>query len=199
MSKSQAYKQIYWLKSLWNKLLYQICGVSANTLSQPLRELTPQFSILNITMTLRRRGGFTLIEIILVIGILGLLLAITLVAINPGKQFSQANNTKRRNDVIAILNAIQQYTIDNKGVLPSSITTTTQTIQKTSGVDLCGLLVPTYIASLPVDPLTNSGTPVTNCSSSYTTNYTISRSTTNNRLTISAPNAELSATISVNQ
>ena len=42
------------------------------------------------------KQGFTLIELLVVIGILTVLLAIVLIAINPGKQFSQANNTQRR-------------------------------------------------------------------------------------------------------
>lgn len=141
--------------------------------------------------------GFTLIELLVVIGILAVLLAITLIAINPARQFSQSNNTKRASDVNAILNAVNQYAADNKGSLPTGITTTAQTIQKTGGVDLCTSIVPTYIAALPVDPLTNNGTPVTDCTSSYNTNYTIVRSSTDNRLTVAAPAAELSATITV--
>ncbi|MCX6791622.1 MAG: type II secretion system protein [Candidatus Gottesmanbacteria bacterium] len=53
------------------------------------------------------RRGFTLIELLVVIGILAVLLAITLIAINPARQFSQANDTKRASDVNAILNAIE--------------------------------------------------------------------------------------------
>ncbi|MDP3941896.1 MAG: type II secretion system protein, partial [bacterium] len=53
--------------------------------------------------------GFTLIELLVVIGILAVLLAITLIAINPARQFSQANNTKRRSDVNALLNAVHEY------------------------------------------------------------------------------------------
>src|SRR6266849_3374438 len=65
--------------------------------------------------------GFTLIELLVVIGILAVLLSIVLIAINPAKQFSQANNTKRRSDVNAILNAIDQYAADNKGTLPAGV------------------------------------------------------------------------------
>src|SRR5438445_379142 len=88
--------------------------------------------------------GFTLIELLVVIGVLAVLLAIVLIAINPAKQFSQANNTKRRSDVNAILNAIDQYAADNKGSLPAGITTTDQDIKKTAGADLCASLVTKY-------------------------------------------------------
>ncbi len=49
--------------------------------------------------------GFTLIELLVVIGILAILLAIVLIAINPARQFAQANDTKRESDVHTILNA----------------------------------------------------------------------------------------------
>ena len=65
--------------------------------------------------------GFTLIELLVVIGILAILLAITLIAINPARQFGQANDTKRRSDINAILNAIGQYAASNSGNLPGSV------------------------------------------------------------------------------
>src|SRR3990167_4308182 len=66
---------------------------------------------------LNAKHGFTLIELLVVIGILTVLLAIVLIAINPAKQFAQANNTQRRSDVNSILNAIHQYAADNKGII----------------------------------------------------------------------------------
>lgn len=140
------------------------------------------------------RKGFTLIELLVVIGILAVLLSIVLIAINPAKQFAQANNTKRSSDVNAILNAISQYQADNRGQLPPGISSTSaQTIGSSGGVDLCSYLVSTYIAQMPVDPTTGTWT---SCAS-YNTGYEVSRSSTNNRVTVSAPNAELSATITV--
>ena len=143
--------------------------------------------------------GFTLIEILVVIGILAVLLAITLIAINPAKQFSQANNTKRRSDVNAILNAVNQYASDNKGNITAlNIPTTAAAIGDGVGqVDICDALVPEYIAALPVDPLTNNGTPVDVCTAAYDTNYTIVQSASDNRITVTAPAAELTETIFV--
>ena len=140
--------------------------------------------------------GFTLIELLVVIGILAVLLAITLIAINPANQFAKANNTKRRSDVNAILNAVNQYMADNKGVLPTGIGTTASTIADT-GADLCTVLVPRYIAALPVDPQTNSGAEVIDCGAAYDTNYEIVQSTGDSRITVSAPGAELTETIAV--
>ena len=151
------------------------------------------------TTAQRLQKGFTLIELLVVIGILAILLAITLIAINPARQFQQANNTKRSSDVNAILNAINQYMADNRGALPAGITTTAQEIMATGGVDLCTALVPTYIAALPVDPLLNAD-PVTasDCTTAYTTGYEVIQLTGgSNRLTVSAPDAELDATIEV--
>ena len=139
--------------------------------------------------TFQKEKGFTLIELLLVIGILATLLAITLIAINPARQFQAANNTRRISDVSAILNAINQYQAEHSGALPTTIPTTTTVIGK-STLDICAALVTTYLAALPVDPSTNGGAAVTDCTSSYNTNYTASMSATNSRIIISAPATE---------
>jgi prepilin-type N-terminal cleavage/methylation domain-containing protein len=144
----------------------------------------------------QNRKGFTLIEILVVIGILAVLFAIVLIAINPARQFAQANNTKRRSDVNAILNAVHQYAADNRGSLPAGIGATVGTISDT-GVNICADLVTRYLAALPVDPQTNNGAAVTNCGAAYNTNYAIIRSTTDNRVTVSANSPELGEVINV--
>lgn len=139
--------------------------------------------------------GFTLIELLVVIGILATLLAITLVAINPVRQFQQANNTKRSSDVNAILNAINQYAANNRGALPAGITTTTQNISDT-GADICADLITQYIAALPADPSQGGGAAITDCTVAYNAGYTVLTGS-DNRVTVNAPSAELGAVISV--
>ena len=152
------------------------------------------------TLSKYTQKGFTLIELLVVIGILAVLLSIVLVAINPARQFAQANNTQRRSDVGAILNGIHQYAADNKGALPPGMPAQGDTANiNSSGTTetFCNALVPTYIAALPRDP--SAGT-YTDCNS-YDTNYSVFVSTASAgstpRLTVSAPNAELGVVISV--
>src|SRR6266699_4455993 len=86
--------------------------------------------------------GFTLIELLVVIGILAILLAIVLIAINPARQFAQANDTKRRSDVNAILNAIDQYAADHSGNLQAGITQAPAAGDiSNAGENICAVLV----------------------------------------------------------
>lgn len=142
-----------------------------------------------------KQKGFTLIELLVVIGILAILLSIVLIAINPARQFAQANNTQRSSDVNALLNAVHQYAADNSGQLPAGITTTAANISNT-GANICALLVTDYLAALPADPSTAGAIDEAACAAAHDTGYTIVTSATNNRVTVTAPSAELGVVIS---
>lgn len=143
-------------------------------------------------MTVRNshnQKGFTLIELLVVIGILAVLLAITLIAINPARQFGQANDTKRRSDITQVLNAIGQYSASNTGNLPTEIqglvASTSAAINSTTFPNLCGQLVPNYLPALPADPSLNNQAGISNCAGAWDTGYSISRDA-NNRITVTA-------------
>lgn len=148
----------------------------------------------------KSQKGFTLIELLVVIGILAILLAITLIAINPARQFSQANDTQRRSDVNSILNAVHQFMADNNGTPPAGITSTVATIAVDDGAgaaeaDICASLVTTYMADLPLDPTAGTESPAgsicNDALATYNTGYTIVQSATDNRITVTAPSTEL--------
>src|SRR5665213_3497593 len=113
-------------------------------------------------ITKKPSRGFTLIEVLVVIGMLAILSTVVLVAVNPLRQFAQARNTQRQNDVAAVLNAISERIADNGGVFVSSSTeladschtmlpSSAQDINKTT-TNIRPCLVPTYISELPGDP-----------------------------------------------
>lgn len=143
--------------------------------------------------------GFTLIELLVVIGILAILLAITLIAINPAQQFQQARNTQRKSDVNTILNAINQYMSDtaNNGTPPAGIPTgeiaDAKLIGKgTDSVNLC-VLVPKYVAAIPTDPQSTvdplDEAACTDATNTSDTGYQVVQ-TSNGRITVIAPNTE---------
>lgn len=148
--------------------------------------------------------GFTLIEVLIVLAIVAMLSAVVIIAVNPARQFAQARNTTRWTGVNSILNAVHQNMVDNNGNFdfsgcPATSIPATATVigSDTAGgeVDLCGCLVPTYVATLPYDSTTGSYTDCT----TYSTGYTILQIGVADRITIAAPDAELDVTISVSR
>ncbi len=142
----------------------------------------------------KKSRGFTLLEILLVVAAIGILAGIVILAINPGKQLGETNNARRRADVNTILNAVYQYTIDNGGTLPSSITTTATEICATGAGSCAGFIdlsvlttQEKYLATIPNEP---------NKVNSDGAGYKIQK-TTNSRVTVSAQYPQESAVISV--
>jgi prepilin-type N-terminal cleavage/methylation domain-containing protein len=148
-------------------------------------------------MTRNISRGFTLIEILVVIGLIAILAGIVLIAINPARQFAQARNAQRTAHVSTILNAVGQRFADNKGVFtggspncPAISTAATSTIYNggtipAGDIDL-SCLVPTYLSTFPADPTGGSGN---------NTGYTIRDY--NGRVMVCAPSAEIDVSICI--
>jgi len=136
--------------------------------------------------------GFTLIEILVVIGIIAVLAAVVLIAINPARQFAQARDSQRTANVNAILNAVGQNIADNAGVftcvagpLPQNIKTLKSGSSSTE-YNIRPCIVPNYMPEIPVDPVGG----VEFSGGTYDTKYTIVSSSTTGRISVCAPNEE---------
>jgi type IV pilus assembly protein PilA len=113
--------------------------------------------------------------------------------LNPGRQFAQARNTQRWSNVNTLLNAVGQRLADNRGSWPTTggcpaLPSSTTNIGSSS-YDLASCIVPTYVSTMVVDPAGGA--------SLASTGYTIIRSSSTGRITLSAPYAELEEAIQV--
>jgi len=113
--------------------------------------------------------GFTLIELLIVIAIISILAVVVFVALNPAQRFKDARDARRTSDVETILTAIHASIVDNKGTLPTGLTTGMSEAQLGTSATTCtvttgGCAVTTaacldlstplvkYLKSIPVDP-----------------------------------------------
>lgn len=62
--------------------------------------------------------GFTLLELIVVIGIMAILAGLILAIVNPLAQFQKANDARRKSDLSQVQKALEQYYQDN-GAYPT--------------------------------------------------------------------------------
>jgi prepilin-type N-terminal cleavage/methylation domain-containing protein len=141
--------------------------------------------------------GFTLLEILLVVGIIALLAGIVIVAINPARQLASVRNAERKSDIKQIDSAITQYYIDNfryptgitstlKGICDTGSTPSPSGVTCTNLVDL-SVLVPDYITAIPTDPT----------STTTNTGYYIKQDSATRKIGVQADLAELDQDIVV--
>lgn len=115
--------------------------------------------------------GFTLVELLVVIGILGILMAVTIIAINPIQQFQNARNAQRQADVTTILDGIYEYEASNTGTTPpgaANVTTTAKTLGTLAAQTATGTSFSTpnlTFTGLTSNPITSGGSvTVSGCS-----------------------------------
>lgn len=77
--------------------------------------------MLDRVKTREREGGFTIIEVLIVLAIAGLIMVVVFLAV-PNLQRSQRNNS-RKTDANNVLSAIGDYVSNNSGALPAAACT----------------------------------------------------------------------------
>jgi len=113
------------------------------------------------TLQLMKHDGFTLMELLLVLGILSILALTVLTAINPTKQLNDARNAFRMSSIVQIENGSWQHLIDGNTLtgVPTSkanaidickAQTSPTDCTANSGYDLSAI-TPTYIVAIPED------------------------------------------------
>ncbi len=108
--------------------------------------------------------GFTLIELLIAIGIIAILAAAVIVAINPGQQFAQARDAARESHINTLYNGLISYQVANQGTFSGlSIPQGEENITEICNtglenpscvglIDLSVLVDQNYITQIPVDP-----------------------------------------------
>ncbi len=77
---------------------------------------------------MKSNRAFTLIEILLAIGIIAVLATVVVVSLDPISRFRDARDARRLSDIQSILSAVHQYVIDNQGAFPAGLDTTERQI-----------------------------------------------------------------------
>ncbi len=150
-----------------------------------------------------KKNGFTLVELLIVIGIIVILLSVVLIAVDPAKRLKQSRDSVRRQDVSDILESIITYETDNSGTIPTGIDATNRmlgtastgcnvtcagaTTPPTACLDLSSFLTPTYLATMPIDPFTGA---------TANTLYSVSKNSVG-RIIVTSCAPEIAASISL--
>ena len=120
----------------------------------------------------KQYSGFTIVELLIVIVVIGILAAITIVAFN-GIQ-SRANFAAYKSDIDTLNKAVNLYYADN-GAYPGNLVGTNGCWTNTGTRNFISGLTPTYLPELPLTPNASAGNYYAYCFRAGGTEYKLIR------------------------
>lgn len=96
----------------------------------------------------KKLTGFTLVELLIVIGVLGIISTMLILTLNPMEQIKKSNDAARKSDLAQIKRALELYYDDNGRYPPSSVQFK---IAPTTAIDWGKAWQP-YMSKIPKDP-----------------------------------------------
>ncbi len=156
---------------------------------------------------MKNKLAFSALETLTAFFIIGLLVAMISLVVDPQRRLAETRNSKRSSDIIQISSAINQYMLDNHEVplgvngIPRILGTAqsgcdiscwegaSYGVGAASCLDLRPYLVPKYLSDIPIDPQAGN---------SEITYYAVSRDG-NDRIVVYSCNSELGWDISITQ